>query len=259
MSRRVEQALNSKKILVLASGRGSDFQAIVDHQTLGILQNVEIGALVSNHEAAPVIRRAKQSKVDSFMIEGVTGKHFASSSEREEARKSFDRKCLEIVRDLNIDFIVLAGFDQIVTREFVDSCKFRILNIHPAYDLEKYGGRNMVGNKVHELVLNSHARFSGCAVHYVTNEVDMGPVLLKKRAAILPDDSPATLERRILELEHKAYPEAIQLVVDGRVIIDESSRRCFVDRYSHGWDIDWESRQQLYVERKERTEVREKE
>jgi phosphoribosylglycinamide formyltransferase 1 len=237
-----------KKVLVFASGRGTDFQAIVDHQKLGIFQNLEISALICNHEGVPVLDRAEQEGVRSFTFPGVTGVKFESQKQREEARVIFDRESLRVAKELEVDYAVLAGFDQLLGQEFVRALKFSIMNIHPAYDLKTYGGKNMVGKRVHELVLKSGAEFSGCTIHYVTEDIDLGPVILKRRVDIIPGDTPESLERRILDAEHLAYPEAIQLVCDGRVLVDETSNRCFVDKYSGNWDIEWESRQQKYID-----------
>jgi phosphoribosylglycinamide formyltransferase 1 len=237
-----------KKLVVLASGRGTDFQAIVDHERLAIFQNVHVSALICNHEGAPVIERARRSGVKSFFFPGVAGVKFDSRGDREEARVTFDSNCLKVVKELRGDLVVLAGFDQILGREFVDSLRYSILNIHPAFDLKTYGGKNMVGARVHEMVLKNGDRYSGCSVHYVTKDIDLGPVVLKRRVEILPGETADSLEKRILDVEHQAYPEAIQLVCDDRVIVDVKENRCFVDRYSQNWDIEWESRQNRYLE-----------
>lgn len=235
------------KLVVLASGRGSDFQAIADHKRLGILTNVTIVGLVCNHEGSQVIKRAQNLGVETFLIKGIAGEKFTSPNEKEKARINFDRSCIEIVRKLDADLVVLAGFDQIVSKDFVEACKFKILNIHPAYDLKRFGGRNMVGKKVHELVLKSEVQYSGCTIHFVTSDIDGGPVILKKRVDLSELETPESLEKKILHIEHIAYPEAIQLVADGRVQVDESGKRCYVDRFSDGWDIEWNHRQQSYI------------
>jgi len=237
-----------KKILVLASGRGTDFQAIIDHEKLGIFEAVKIAALLCNHDDAPVIQRAKQAGIRAVFVPGITGRRFASNDEREIARANFDQECSRLVRELGVNLLVLAGFDQILSRKLVDANIFKVLNIHPAYDLIRFGGKNMIGRRVHEEVLRSGARYSGCTVHYVTNDVDLGPVILKRRMEIGPKETPETLEKKILELEHLAYPEAIQLVLDERVRVDASGKSCYVDRYSKNWDVDWDRRQRKYVE-----------
>ncbi len=235
------------KILVLASGRGTDFQAIADHYSMGIFKDVSIAGLVSNHNGAEVIGRAEKEGVTPYVIEGVTGREFGSSQKREDARSHFDESCIELVKRLGVDLIVLAGFDQIISRPFVDSCKFKIVNIHPAYDLKRFGGKNMVGMRVHEEVLHSRVAYSGCTVHYVTNDIDGGPAILKRKVDISAEETPDSLEKKILGVEHLVYPEAIQLVADGRVFVDDTGKKCFVDRYSDGWDIDWDLRQQRYI------------
>jgi folate-dependent phosphoribosylglycinamide formyltransferase PurN len=114
--------------------------------------------------------------------------------------------------------------------------------------LRLFGGANMVGARVHECVISQGMKYSGCSIHFVTNSVDQGPVIIKKRVDVLPGDTPKTLELRVLEQEHLAYPEAMQLIVDGRVIVSEKENRCFVDRFSDNWDIEWSKRQQAYGE-----------
>ena len=218
---------------------------------MGIFKGVVISGMICNHEDAPVIKRAQDIGIPSFVIRGVTGAQFPTPKAKEEARLAFDNRCVALVKETRADLVVLAGFDQIVSKVFVEACKFKILNIHPAYDMDRFGGKNMVGRKVHEMVLKSGVGYSGCTIHYVTNDVDGGPVILKKKTEISKSDTPESLERRILQLEHVAYPEAIQLFADGRVRVDESGRKCFVDRYSDSWDIDWDSRQQSYIAREQ--------
>jgi phosphoribosylglycinamide formyltransferase 1 len=240
---------DTKNILFLASGRGSNFQSFVDHLRLHVLKNIEIRGLICNHSGALVIQRAKAANIASFEMEGIAGKKFESSDKRDLARLAFDNECISISKSLNSDYLVLAGFDQILTKAFIDNFPYRILNIHPAYDLKRFGGRMMIGSKVHEMVLAQKAKYSGCSVHLVTPAVDQGPVIIKKRVEVLPSDDPTSLESRILEQEHLAYPEALQLLVDGRVIISDSlGARCFVDRHSDDWDVEWSTRQQSYID-----------
>jgi phosphoribosylglycinamide formyltransferase-1 len=239
---------DNKNVLFLASGRGSNFQSFVDHQRLGILKETSISAVICNHRGAQVVERAKSAGIACFEIEGVSGKKFRTVEERDEARLAFDHESLSISKTCRADYIVLAGFDQILTKSFIDSFPNKILNIHPAYDLKSFGGRNMVGEKVHEEVLARKMKYSGCSVHLVTASVDQGPAILKRRVDVLPADTPASLALRILEQEHLAFPEALQLLVDRRVIISDWSSRCYVDRYSENWDIEWGRRQQAYVD-----------
>lgn|SRR5487761_256480 len=238
--------LLAKNLLFLASGRGSNFQAFVDQTRLGVLQNVAISALICNRKGAMVLERARAAKVPAIEIEGVTAKKYSSSTERDEARIMFDKKCLDVLKTYSIDFVVLAGFDQIVSRAFVDACPFKIVNVHPAYDLKSFGGKGMMGSRVHESVLKSGADYSGCTVHFVTGDVDQGPVILKRRVEVLPSDTALTLEERVLSEEHLVYPEAVQLLVDARVVVSGPGKGCFVDLFSDDWDIKWFERQSVY-------------
>jgi phosphoribosylglycinamide formyltransferase-1 len=231
----------------LASGRGTDFQAIADHVSLGILKNVTIVGLLCNHEGAQVIERAQSFGIPWKVIQGVSGRKFATLQDKEVARNSFDKNCVDVLRNIGADLIALAGFDQILSKTVVDSFELKILNIHPAYDMKRFGGPNMVGRKVHEQVLKSGVEYSGCTIHFVTNDIDGGPILLKKRVEVSPKESSESLELKILRQEHLTYPEAIQLIADGRVKLLENGKRCFVDRYSDGWDIEWDSRQKKYL------------
>jgi phosphoribosylglycinamide formyltransferase 1 len=235
------------KLAILASGRGTDFRAIAEHVSLGILKNITIVGLLCNHDGAQVIERAHSFGIPCKVIQGVSGRKYATLQDKEVARSVFDKNCIDVLHNMGADLIALAGFDQILSATIVDSFEFRILNIHPAYDLRRFGGRNMVGRKVHEEVLKSGAEYSGCTIHFVTNDIDGGPILLKRMVEISPKDSPESLELKILRQEHLAYPEAIQLVADGRVKLVESGKRCFVDRYSDGWDIEWDTRQKKYI------------
>ncbi len=236
-----------KNVLFLASGRGSNFQSFVDHVRLGILTDVAIKGVICNHKGASVLARARSADIQAYEIDGVAGKSFGSALRKDEARLAFDNECMSIAETLGIDFVVLAGFDQILSKCFTDRFPFRILNIHPAYDMKRFGGKNMVGEKVHKAVIEDRTSYSGCTIHFVTSEVDGGPILLKKSVDVLPNDSADVLAARVLEQEHLAYPEALQLAVDNRVIISESGRRCYVDRYSDEWDLKWSNRQQEYI------------
>ncbi len=235
-------------LMVLASGRGSDFQSIVDHIELRVLEGARVNLLVCNRAGALVLERARKLGVQAVVIEGIHGEKFSSREDKEKARLAFDENCLSLIEKYHIDLSLLAGFDQLVSDTFVEAFPNRIMNIHPAYDLIKFGGKSMIGPKVHDLVIKTGARYSGCTVHFVTKLTDQGPAIIKKRVKVRPDDTPQSLESRILLWEHLVYPEAIQLFVDGRVILDESGTRCFVDRLSNNWELEWTQRQQAYIE-----------
>ncbi len=239
------------RLLFLVSGRGSNFQSFVDHISLGVLERASIQAVVSNHKGARALDLAREANIPVFDFEGVAGVKFASREDREKCRQAFDNACLQMVKDLRIDYVVLAGFDQIFTKEFVNSLAGRIINIHPAYDLRTFGGRNMVGGGVHRAVLSNSVSYSGCTVHFVSAEIDQGPAILKRRVPIVNEESPESLEEKILKQEHVIYPMAVQLLIDGRVILSQDGRTCYVDSYSNNWDINWWKRQVAYLNLKE--------
>jgi phosphoribosylglycinamide formyltransferase 1 len=236
-----------KQVIFLASGRGSNFQSFVDHVQLGVLKNISIKGVISNHRDSKVLSIAEGFGISSFYVEGVSGRKFDNSNDRNNARVAFDKECVSLVQKLDIDFIILAGFDQILTPNFVDNYAARILNIHPAYDTKRFGGRNMVGIKVHESVIAQKEKYSGCTVHLVTTAVDEGPAIVKKRVEVLEGDTAENLASRILVMEHLAFPEALQLLVDDRVVVSQSGNHCFVDRYSGNWDIEWARSQEAYI------------
>jgi len=114
-----------KIILVLASGRGTDFQAIVDHARLGIFNGVKIGALICNHESAPVVGRAEEAGVKTIVIRGTSGEEFQDHSEREIVRSRFDQECLQVAKEMGASLVVLAGFDQILGRKLLTLLRSR--------------------------------------------------------------------------------------------------------------------------------------
>ncbi len=219
------------KIIVLASGRGSGFQSMIDHVKFGVLKNVEISYLVTNNPQTQAVERAKKHGIRYEIAEGKT--------------EEIERKIQGIIKANNVDLIVLAGWMKILSEEFVRSFPHRITNIHPSL-LPKFGGKGMYGSRVHEAVLEAHEKTSGCTVHFVTENVDGGPIIIQHTVPVLSDDTPESLAARVLVEEHKAYPKAIQLIADQRVKV--SSGKAIID-ISGDWDKKWKSRQLKYVQR----------
>ncbi len=229
---------------VLASGKGSDFQSIIDHVKLNVLQDIKIGLLISNNGEAYAIERARHNRIPSLFIEGLSGKKFPNSETKEKERKAFDKKAVKALRDHGVDLVALAGFMQVLSPYFVDEYTWRIMNIHPAKDIQKYGGPGMYGHHVHEAVLKAGEKESGCTIHYVTNNVDGGPIILQQTVPIKPNDTADTLSERILIYEHRTYSKAIQLHVDERLEVEAKSVK--ID-YSNDWENLWEARQKAYI------------
>ena len=233
-----------KRLAVFASGRGSNFRAIADHVRLGVL-DVELSLLVTNDPIALAIQIAREYAVPHVIVEGVFGKKFATKQEKENARNAFDKRICELLEHYNINLVALAGFMQVLGRTIVDAYRFRIMNIHPAKDLVRFGGPGMFGERVHAAVLEAGENESGCSVHYVDESVDGGPIILQSTVPVKPDDTPESLAGRILVQEHRTYSKAIQLHAEERIAVHEG--KVVVD-WSGGWEEGWNRRQQPFIQ-----------
>jgi phosphoribosylglycinamide formyltransferase-1 len=144
-----------KNLAVLASGRGSNFHAIIDHIERGVLKNVKLNMLISNDSTANAVTIARQNQIAFTIIEGIQHKKFDNAQDRERARYKFDENVLEVLGNNRIDFVALAGFMQVLGKQIVLDYNFRIMNIHPSLDLVRFGGRGMFGDRVHAAVLQA--------------------------------------------------------------------------------------------------------
>ena len=190
-------------IAVLVSGRGSNFQAIIDAVEAGQV-NASISALISNVPGVQSLERAKKHGIKSFVIDHKTFKD----------KTSYEAELIRTIESLNVDLICLAGYMRIVGAEVIKRFRGKIINIHPAL-LPSFPGLH--GQKQ---ALDYGVKVSGCTVHFVDEGCDTGPIILQKVVPIKDDDTEGSLSARILEQEHKAYPEAIQLIAEGRVKIE---------------------------------------
>jgi len=197
------------RIAVFLSGRGSNFMAIREAVRAGVI-NGEIGLVLSNKEDAPGLLKAKQWGLETVFLDA---KRFAS-------REDFDRAAALEADKRDIDLICLAGYMKVLTPQFCDAYRFRIVNIHPAL-LPSFPGLH-----VQQKAIDWGVRFSGCTVHFVAAEVDMGPIILQSVVPVLQDDSEETLAARILIEEHKIYPESVRLYFAGR--LEVRGRRVFI-------------------------------
>src|ERR1051326_188551 len=193
-------------IAVFASGRGSNFKAILDEMEEGKIQNARIVLVVSNNPGAGALTVAREHTIPCVHL---SRKQFDSDT-------SFNDGILETLRKHGVNFIALAGYMKKIDSAIVRAFKNRILNVHPAL-LPAFGGAGMYGMFVHQAVIASKARFSGATVHIVDEEYDRGPVVLQERVEIAEDETPETLAEKVLQVEHRIYPEAIRLFAAGRV------------------------------------------
>jgi phosphoribosylglycinamide formyltransferase-1 len=236
------------KVAVLASGEGTNFQAVVEHVKLGILKNVEVSMLIYDRENANVVNRAKRLGVDSLYL-GIKDRY------------EFDTKLVEILKGNGINLVLLAGFLRILGEYVINEFKWRIMNIHPSL-LPCFGGKGMYGLKVHREVLASGAKVSGCTVHYVDVAVDVGPIILQESLPITDDiyevftkdckEGAKMLANRIHKIEHRLYPKAVQLHADKRLRVErvrietkEGVKERDIVRINYGgnWEKEWKERQ----------------
>jgi phosphoribosylglycinamide formyltransferase-1 len=191
------------RLAVLLSGQGSNFQAIADAIEVGILQQACIVSVISNKAAAPGFAYAQEAGFPSIFIDP---KAYPSVED-------YDTRLLAQLKSAKADLVILAGYNRILSPVLIDAYPHRILNIHPSL-LPLYGGKGMVGIKVHEAVIEAKEAQSGCTVHRVTLDVDQGPVLGQTVVPVLPEDTAQILAQRILIEEHQLYPQVIQRVVN---------------------------------------------
>jgi phosphoribosylglycinamide formyltransferase-1 len=189
-----------KRIVILVSGAGSNAQAIIDHCAAGKI-NGRVIAVISNRPDAYALERAKESNVDAICLD------HKSFSKREE----FDRALLDLLLSLNAELVVLAGFMRILSSEFVQYFEGKMLNIHPSL-LPKYPGLN-----THQRAIDNSDTFHGASVHFVTAELDGGPVVIQSSLRIEPSDTAETLTSKVAQTEWQIYPEAIKWYCDGRL------------------------------------------
>lgn len=190
------------KLGVLASGRGSNFQAIIDSIERGDL-NAEIRILITDKPDAYAIERAKKHNIKHLYV---NPKEFTS-------KDAFFEAITDHLVSHGVELVILAGFMRIVGKPLIDAFPYRIMNIHPAL-LPSFAGLH--GQKK---ALQYGVKISGCTVHFVDEGMDTGPVIIQAAVAVHHDDTEETLSERILKLEHRIYPEAIRLFEQGRLSV----------------------------------------
>ncbi len=202
----------SKKLRIgaLASGGGTNLQAIIDRCQDGSLP-AEIVLIISNNQDAGALERAFKAGIPALCID-----HRSYAS-----REEFDRKIVGALQDAKVDLVVLAGFMRLISEIFVEAFPNRIMNIHPAL-LPAFPGLH-----VQRKALEYGVRFSGCTVHFVDTGTDTGPIIIQAVVPVLDSDTEATLSARILKQEHQIYPRAIKLFAEGRLRV--KSRRVLID------------------------------
>lgn len=194
------------KLGAIASGSGSNFEAIVQSCESGILkEKATVEVLICNKAGAYCMERAKNHNIPFVLIE---------SDKHKGTRDEFDKKMIEVLDKYNCGLIVLVGYMRFVSKMFINHFKGNIMNIHPAL-LPSFKGMH-----AHEDTIAYGVKVSGVTVHFVDIHEDHGPIIIQKCVPVYDSDTKETLGPRILEWEHKAFPKAIELFCDGRLTID---------------------------------------
>ena len=201
--------LKKARIAVLVSGGGTNLQALLDSQSRGELAHGEICLVISSQHGAYALERAKNAGVDGRVVN------------RKEAgsQEAFEAGISALLSEYNIDFIILAGFMSILSESFTSRWPERIINVHPAL-IPAFAGKGYYGLKVHEAALERGVKVTGATVHFVNEIPDGGRIIFQKAVEVMDDDTPGTLQRRVMEqAEWRLLPKAAELV--SRSIVEE--------------------------------------
>ena len=199
------------KIAVLASGGGTNLQAIIDAVAAKTLADVEISVVISNNQNAFALERAAKAKIAAVCI----------SPKEFESREAFNRAFLDKLNGYRVDLVVLAGFLVVIPPEMIAEYRNRIINIHPSL-IPSFCGKGFYGLNVHKEALKRGVKVTGATVHFVDEGTDTGPIILQRAVEVKEGDTPKTLQRRVMEeAEWKILPEAIHLIARGYVCVKD--------------------------------------
>ena len=191
---------------VLVSGRGSNLQAIIDEIEAGTLK-AEIAVVISNKQEVPALERAERHGLNAVFLDP------KSVADTPDPRQAYDRKLLETLQHHQVQLVILAGYMKIVTSVLIDSYESRIMNIHPAL-LPSFPGLH-----AQRQALDHGVKVAGCTVHFVTEGMDTGPIILQQAVPVEEGDMEDVLSERILKVEHGLLPRAIRLFAEGRLSV----------------------------------------
>lgn len=207
-----------KNIIVLVSGGGTNLQALIDAEKSGLIQGGKITCVISSKEGVYALERAKQNNIPTRVV---PRKEYPDSL-------SYSKAVLEVLNEEKADLIVLAGFMTILDRCVTKAYNYKIINVHPAL-IPSFCGEGFYGLKVHEAALEYGVKVSGATIHFVNEKADAGAIILQGTVNVERDDTPQTLQRRIMKnVEWKLLPKAVSLfcqdkidIVDGRAYVRE--------------------------------------
>ncbi|MGM0499646.1 MAG: phosphoribosylglycinamide formyltransferase [Bacillota bacterium] len=191
------------KIAVFASGRGSNFQSIIDHIKSGDIP-AEVKLLISDRQQAGALKRAEHEEIENVFIDPA---HFETKAE-------YEKELVGILKNAGVELVILAGYMRILSPFFVREFKNQIINIHPSL-LPAFKGLD-----AQKQAVDYGVKFSGCTVHFVDQGMDTGPIIKQAVVEVKEDDSADDLAARILKEEHKIYPEAVKLIAESKIKIE---------------------------------------
>jgi len=204
--------MTKKRIAVLVSGGGTNLQALIDAQKCGALGNGEIALVLSSKPEVYALERAANNNIPSVVL---PRKEYTDIA-------AYSRALTDTLLENNIDLVVLAGFLTIFDEQVYEAFTNKILNVHPAL-IPSFCGKGFYGLHVHEAALEKGVKLSGATVHIVTPECDAGPIVLQKAVEVKQDDTPETLQRRIMEeAEWKILPAAVRLFCDDQITVENN-------------------------------------
>lgn len=198
-------------IAVLVSGGGTNLQALIDAEKSGAIPGGKIKAVISSKPGAYALERAEKAGIKGYVIakKGYPGK------------EAYSRALLALLKKLDIDLVVLAGFLVVLSEEVTREYRNRIINVHPSL-IPAFCGDGYYGLKVHEAALEYGVKYTGATVHFVNEETDGGPIILQQPVKILPEDTPEVLQRRVMEeAEWKLLPQAVSLFCQGKLAVKD--------------------------------------
>lgn len=203
--------MSKLKIAVLASGSGSNLQALIDAVD-GESINGRIELVITDRLGAYALQRAENHGITATCIDR---KSYTNKAD-------FDLKLINNISEVHPDLIILAGYLSILSSDLTHKYQGKIINIHPSL-LPAFGGKGFYGERVHKAVIESGAKISGATVHFVDENTDTGPIILQEVVAILEDDTPETLAKRVLSVEHRLIVKATALFCDNRLTLEDGS------------------------------------
>lgn len=204
--------LKMLKMAVLVSGGGTNLQAILDAIREGRITNASVEVAISNNPGAYALKRAENCGVKAVCV----------SPASYENRELYNEALVQTIQSYQVDLVVLAGCMVVMPKAMIEAYPNRIINIHPAL-IPSFCGTGFHGLHVHEEVLKRGVKVTGATVHFVDEGTDTGPIILQKAVDVQPDDTPETLQRRVMEqAEWQILPRAIDLIANGKVSVEQS-------------------------------------